>query len=139
VLSRDRAGDPAVKAVLVPYRVASETFALKGFTGPVTLLRLEPCGGGSRSFGPKPCLETASRSDLSADDADFAPDARLRRAVIGTTTPNPQATLDGHGLWPPGRGSRACNPWVGIVNLAVYLGHRLQGMVLGKNLPACVS
>ena len=42
VLSREIAEDPAVQPLLADYKVASETFSLKGIAEPVTLLRLEP-------------------------------------------------------------------------------------------------
>ena len=42
VLSRDIAEDAAVAPLLKPYRIESESIALKGFDEPVTLLRLEP-------------------------------------------------------------------------------------------------
>jgi class 3 adenylate cyclase len=42
VLSRALADDPAVQPLLDGYKVSSESFSLKGFAEPVTLLRLEP-------------------------------------------------------------------------------------------------
>jgi class 3 adenylate cyclase len=42
VLSSEMAGDPAVQPLLAGRKVASDSFNLKGFDAPVTLLRLEP-------------------------------------------------------------------------------------------------
>lgn len=42
VLSREIADDPAVKPLLKPHKVDSDSFKLKGFDAPVTLLRLAP-------------------------------------------------------------------------------------------------